>query len=72
MNSPHTGKPMERMTKRVSVEFKGDHILIDWMYYYCPDAGLEYTNEETDDMNLNQVYLAYSKKHNIPIEQVKP
>lgn len=63
---------MLRKTKKVDMQYKGDHFLIDFMYYYCVDSKTSYTDEETDAMNLNQVYIAYAKKHNIPLEQVKP
>lgn len=72
ITSPHTGKPMQRKAKKVNMEFKGDHFIIDFVYFYCPDTGTEYTDEQTDAMNLKKVYMLYAKKYNVPLEQVMP
>jgi hypothetical protein len=70
MNSPITGKPMERRERPETLEFKGEHFLIKFIYYYCPSSQTAYTDVETDTINLNQVYIQYSQKYNIPFEQV--
>lgn len=72
MNSPHTGKPMKQLFRPVSMEFKGDHFMISWLHYFCPESEEEFTDELLDDLNRLQVYYQYAQKHNIPLEQVMP
>lgn len=72
MNSPITGKEMQRRWKPVTLEFRGENFLISWLHYYCADTKEEFTDELLDAINLGQVYLRYALKHNMNLVDVIP
>jgi len=46
-------------------KFRGEIFLIKEHYYKCDDCSNTFTNDETDTIDINQVYNLYREKHNI-------
>jgi alkylated DNA repair dioxygenase AlkB len=64
MKSPTTGKEMELMIEKSSLNYKNEIYDINYHYYKCIDSGEQYTTTELDEININQVYDQYNKKYN--------
>lgn len=66
MKSPITGKEMKVMTKKETITFRKEEFEILLHYYCCEDSGENFTDEELDNLNLNQAYNQYRERHKIP------
>ncbi len=64
--SPITGKPMFIVAEKDTVEFRGEPYSYTHFAYRCEDSGEQFTNDELDEVNTNQVYNAYREKHGYP------
>jgi len=66
MKSPITGKEMILAKEKRSMDFRKEKFEIVFHYLKCEDSGEQFTNEDLDDLNINQVYNQYRDLHNIP------
>ena len=72
MKSPITGKPMELIREKRSLEFRKETFEVSYHYYRCADSGEEFVDETTGNLNLAQVYNAYRAKHKLPyVEEIR-
>ena len=72
MKSPITGKEMQLIKERRITKFRKDEFEVIFQYFKCIDSGEQFTTEEIDNLNINQVYNQYRVKHNIPFpEEIK-
>lgn len=69
MKSPITGKEMVLKTEPVEHEFRKDTFDIVYHYYLCEDSGEKFEDERLTQLNLNQVYNQFRKKHNLPFPE---
>jgi len=66
MKSPITGREMKRMTRQKELIFRKEEFLVNHHFYLCEDSGEEFTDDELDTLNINQVYNQYRHKYNLP------
>ena len=66
MKSPITGKKMILAKEKRSMNFRKEKFEIVFHYFKCEESGEQFTNDELDDLNINQVYNQYRDLHNIP------
>lgn len=66
MKSPITEKEMSLMKRNEIVKFRGEDFEIISHYFFDEENGLEFTTNELDELNINQVYNKYREKHRIP------
>lgn len=72
MISPITGKPMELVREKTTLEFRKEQFEVVYHSYRCVDSGEEFEDEELSNLNLGQVYNAYRAKHKLPFtEEIK-
>ena len=64
--SPITGKPMVLVTEPDSVEFRGERFFYTHLAYRCADTGEQFTTDNLDEVNENQVFNAYRERHGYP------
>jgi len=64
--SPFTGGKVVLKTERKEVEFRKSKFEIIYHYYVCEDTREEFTDTQTDELNLIQVYNQYREKEGIP------
>jgi uncharacterized phage-associated protein/DNA-binding transcriptional regulator YiaG len=69
MKSPITGKEMVLKTDLIEHEFRKDKFDIVYHYYLCEDSGEKFEDERFMQLNLNQVYNQFRKKHNLPFPE---
>ena len=66
MKSPITGKEMELIKERRSMDFRKETFEIIFHYYKCENSGEQFTTTSMDEVNMNQVYNQYRDRFNIP------
>lgn len=66
MNSPFTGGKTRLEKEWQTMPFRKDSFRICYHYYVCEDTGEQFTNDELDTLNQNQVYNQYRAKYGIP------
>lgn len=66
MKSPSTGKEMKLTKEMRSINFRKESFDVVFHFYKCEDSGEQFTTEELDDVNINQVYNQYRDLCNIP------
>lgn len=64
--SPYTGKPMILVAEPDSVEFRGEKFDYIHFAYRCVDTGEQFTTDEIDGANIEQVYNPYRMRHGYP------
>ena len=64
--SPITGKPMVLVTEPDSVEFRGERFFYTHLAYRCAETGEQFTTDNLDEVNENQVFNAYRDRHGYP------
>ena len=64
--SPITGKPMVLVAEPDIAEFRSEKIPYIHLAYRCEDSGEQFTTDELDAINENQVYNAYRERHGYP------
>lgn len=69
MNSPITGKPMELVQEKRTLEFRREKFEIMYHYFKCSDTDEEFVDEIIGNLNLRQVHNAYRAKHNLPFQE---
>lgn len=66
MRSPFTGGEATLLHEEKELEFRKDVFTISQLYYQCNDTKEEFTTDEIDQINLNQLYNQYRSKYGIP------
>lgn len=69
MKSPITGKEMVIKSELIEHEFRKEKFDIVYHYYLCEDSGETFEDERLAQLNLNQVYNQFRKKHNLPFPE---
>ena len=65
LKSPMTGNDMVLRREKRTISFRKEEFEI--MYHFYKDIdGEQYTEEETDEVNINQIYNKYRDKYNLP------
>ena len=72
MKSPVTGKEMRLMKESRTLDFRREAFPVIYHYYLCQDSKEQFTDDELDNLNLNQVYNQYRARYGIPfIEEIR-
>lgn len=72
MESPFTGGKVTMHFEPKHVEFRKDIFEINQLYYKCADTKEEFTTDELDQVNVNQLYNQYRVKYGLPFpEEIK-
>lgn len=66
MKSPFTGGEATLQKEMRTMNFRKETFHVLFQYYLCKDTGEQFTDEELDEVNLNQVYNQYRAKYGIP------
>lgn len=66
MKSPFTGKEMAVKTGRREIVFRKETFLVNFQFYLCEETGEEFTDSRLGDLNMNQVFNQFRKKHKLP------
>lgn len=63
---------MERCTKVTNIDFRKESYSVIYHYYWDEESGEQFTDEEQETININQVYNQYRAKYNVPFpDQIK-
>lgn len=66
MKSPFTGGEATLQKEMRTLNFRKEPFQIWFQYYVCKDTREQFTDEELDEVNTNQVYNQYRAKYGIP------
>jgi len=66
MKSPITGEEMNIVIRQEKLTFRKDEFEIYYHSYVCEKSKEEYTDDNLDEINMNQVYNQYRDKYGIP------
>lgn len=66
MKSPFTDGEATLQHEKKELEFRKDTFTIIQFYYKCDDTGEEFTTDELDQINVNQLYNQYREKYGVP------
>jgi len=66
MKSPFTGGEAELRKENRTMEFRKESFEVLYHYYVCKETGEQFTTDELDEVNTNQVYNQYRTKYGIP------
>lgn len=66
MKSPFTGGEASLQKEMRIMNFRKEPFRIWFQYYVCKDTGEQFTDDELDEVNTNQVYNQYRAKYGIP------
>jgi DNA-binding transcriptional regulator YiaG/uncharacterized phage-associated protein len=66
MKSPFTGGEAILQKEIRTMDFRKESFEIIYHYYVCKDTGEQFTDDELDEVDLNQVYNQYREKYGIP------
>ena len=66
MKSPFTGGEITLQREMRMMDFRKESFRVQFQYYVCNDTGEQFTNDELDEANINQVYNQYRAKYGIP------
>ena len=66
MKSPFTGGEITLQREKRMMDFRKESFQVQFQYYVCNDTGEQFTNDELDEANINQVYNQYRAKYGIP------
>jgi transcriptional regulator with XRE-family HTH domain len=66
MKSPFTGGEATLQKEIRTMNFRKEPFQVWFQYYKCTDRGEQFTDEELDEVNTNQVYNQYRVKYGIP------
>lgn len=70
MRSPFTGGTATLMTEETTSVFRGEKFSYTRYYYRCDDTGMDFTNAESDERGLEQIYTKYREKYGLPTPEV--
>ncbi|MBR5378708.1 MAG: hypothetical protein IK135_06275 [Bacteroidales bacterium] len=72
MRSPFTGGTVTLMTEETTSVFRGEKFSYTRYYYRCDDTGIVFTDAESDERGLKQIYAKYREKYGLPTpEEIK-
>ena len=72
MKSPFTGGEATLQKEMRTLNFRKEPFPVWFQYYVCKDTGEQFTDEELDEVNTNQVYNQYRAKYGIPfLDEIK-
>jgi DNA-binding transcriptional regulator YiaG/uncharacterized phage-associated protein len=66
MKSPFTDGEAILQYEKKELEFRKDVFPVIQFYYKCNDTGEEFTTDELDQVNVNQLYNQYREKYGVP------
>jgi len=66
MKSPFTGGKVIKCIKNESFTFRNEKFEIPRSYFQCVDTGKIFSDANTDDEAINNLYSLYREKHGIP------
>ena len=66
MKSPFTGGEATLQKEMRTLNFRKEPFPVWFQYYVCKDTSEQFTDEELDEVNTNQVYNQYRAKYGIP------
>lgn len=66
MKSPFTGGEATLQKEMRIMDFRKEPFQIQFQYYLCKETGEQFTDNELDEVNTNQVYNQYRAKYGIP------
>ena len=66
MKSPFTGGEAILKKELRTMNFRKEPFEIWFRFYKCKDSGEQFTTDELDTVNTNQVYNQYRAKYGIP------
>lgn len=66
MKSPFTGGEAILQKEMRTMDFRKETFQVVFQYYLCNDTGEQFTDDELDEVNTNQVYNKYREKYGIP------
>ena len=69
MISPFNQKPMLRKHKLSTFQFRKEEFRIRYHYFECTETQEVFTDQQLDEINMNQVYNQYREKYGIPFPQ---
>lgn len=69
MISPFNKKPMLQKHRNETFKFRKEDFNVQYHYFECSQTHEVFTNEELDEINMNQVYNQYREKYGIPFPQ---
>ena len=69
MISPFNQKPMLLKHKLSTFQFRKEEFHIRYHYFECTETKEVFTDQELDEINMNQVYNQYREKYGIPFPQ---
>jgi hypothetical protein len=66
MKSPFTGGEASLHKEKRIMHFRKEPFDIWFHFYKCGDTGEQFTDDNLDEVNLNQVHSQYREKYGIP------
>ncbi len=66
MKSPFTDGEATLLYEKKELEFRKDVFTVMQFYYKCNDTLEEFSTDELDQINVNQLYNQYREKHGVP------
>lgn len=66
MKSPFTDGEATLQFEKKELEFRKDVFSVIQFFYKCNDTGEEFTTDELDQINVNQLYNQYREKYGVP------
>ena len=66
MKSPFAHGEAILQFEKKELEFRKDVFTVTQFYYKCNDTGEEFTTDELDQININQLYNQYREKYGVP------
>lgn len=66
MKSPFTDGETTLQNEKKELEFRKDLFTVIQFFYKCNDTGEEFTTDELDQINVNQLYNQYREKYGVP------
>src|SRR5260221_9174656 len=66
MKSPFTNGEATLKQEKKELEFRKDKFTVNQFFFKCDDIGEEFTTDELDQTNVNQLYNQYREKYGVP------
>jgi len=69
MKSPFTGGEVTLQKEHRTLSYRKEEFEVLYHFYVCNDSGEQFTDEELDAININQVHNKYRTKYGIPFPE---
>ncbi len=69
MKSPFTGGEVTLQKEHRTLSYRKEEFEVLYHYYICNDSNEQFTDEELDAVNINQVHNQYRAKYGIPFPE---